>query len=128
MKGKVLFLDNDTGVLEAFRALFEHTGLEVFTTSFVDDFHLLIAKHDPDVILIDVNMAGIRGDEVVAAVRNGSSSARVILFSGISPLQLKELSRRSGANGFLSKMDEPNDILVAVLAQIEVRRRLRDRG
>jgi len=29
MKGTVLLLDNDPGVLEGFRALFEHTGLEV---------------------------------------------------------------------------------------------------
>lgn len=128
MKGTVLLLDNDTGVLEAFRALFEHTGLEVYTTSSLLDFHSLVTRHDPDLILVDINMAGLKGDEVVSIERDRLHSSTVVLFSGISRLQLKELSYASGADGFLSKMDEPDDILRQVLSWVEQRRRLRGHG
>jgi CheY-like chemotaxis protein len=60
MKGKVLLLDNDLGVLEGSRALFEHTGLEVFTTDSHLDFHSLVTQHDPDLVLVDINMAGLK--------------------------------------------------------------------
>ncbi len=128
MKGTVLLLDNDPGVLEGFRALFEHTGLEVYTTSSLLDFHSLVTRHNPDLILVDINMAGLQGDEVVSSARDRLNSATVVLFSGISRLKLKELSYASGADGFLSKMDEPDDILRQVLSWVEERRRLRGHG
>jgi len=128
IQGTVLLLDNDIGVLEGFRALFEHTGLEVYTTSSLVDFHSLVALHDPDLILVDINMAGLQGDEVVSIGRDRLNSATVVLFSGVSRLQLKELSYASGADGFLSKMDEPDDILRQVISWVEQRRRLRGHG
>jgi DNA-binding NarL/FixJ family response regulator len=125
VKGKILLLDNDAGVLEGFRALFEHTGIEVYTTSSLLDFHSLIAQHDPDLILVDVNMATLKGNEVVSAARNRLTSSMVVLFSGISPIELKELSHAAGADGFLSKMEEPDAILKQVMSWVEQRRRLR---
>src|SRR2546428_9189557 len=92
IQGKVLLLDNDTGVLQAFEALFEHTGLEVYTTSSLLDFHSLVAQYDPDLILIDINMAALKGDEIVSAARNRLHASTVVLFSGVSRVHLKELS------------------------------------
>jgi CheY-like chemotaxis protein len=125
MKGTVLVLDNDIGVLEGFRALCEDTGLDVYTTSSLLDFHSLVAQHNPDLILVDINMPGLKGDDIVSVARDRLHSATMVLFSGISRLQLKELTYASGADGFLSKMDEPDEILRQVLAWVKERRRLR---
>jgi CheY-like chemotaxis protein len=125
MKGSVLVFDNDVGVLEGFRALFEHTGLDVYTTSSLLDFHSLVARHDPDLILVDINMAGLKGEEIVSTARDRLHSATIVLFSGISRLELKELTLASGADGFLSKMDEAEEMLRQVFAWVEQRRRLR---
>jgi CheY-like chemotaxis protein len=125
VKGKVLLLDNDVGVLDGFTALFEHTGLEVFTTSSLVEFHSLVTQHDPELILVDINMASLKGDEVVSIARNRLQAATVVLFSGINPIELKELSYAAGADGFLSKMEEPDDILKKVIAWVGERRRIR---
>jgi CheY-like chemotaxis protein len=125
MKGTVLVLDDDVGVLEGFRALCEDTGLDVYTTSSLLDFHSLVARHNPDLILVDINMEGLKGDEIVSVARDRLHSATMVLFSGIGRLELKELTHASGADGFLSKMDEPDEILRQVLAWVKERRRLR---
>jgi len=125
LKGKVLLLDDDRGVLEGFYALLEHTGLEVFTTSSLLDFHALVAGHDPDLILVDINMAPLKGNELVSAARSRLNASTVVLFSGISPIELRELSYAAGADGFLSKMEEPEEIMRQVIAWVDQRRQLR---
>jgi DNA-binding NtrC family response regulator len=125
VKGKVLLFDNDTGVLEGMRALLEHTGLEVYTTSSLLDFHALVARHEPDLVLVDINIATLKGDEIVAAARHRLNASTVVLFSGISRLRLAELTHASGADGFLSKMDDSDEILKQVVSWVEQRQRLR---
>ncbi len=125
MKGIVLLLDDDAGVRDGFRALLEHTGLDVHTTSSLVDFHALAAKHDPDLVLVDIRMAALKGEAIVASARNRLHSATVVLFSGVSRVELAELSYASGADGFLSKMDDSDDILRQVLSWVRQRRRLR---
>jgi DNA-binding NarL/FixJ family response regulator len=125
MEGTVLILDDDQQVREGLKALLEHTGLVVHTTQSLLEFHSLAAQHDPDLVLVDIRMAGLKGDAIVSVARSRLKSSKVVLFSGISRAELEERSRACGADGFLSKMDDTEEILKQVLSWVEQRRRLR---
>ncbi len=125
MKGTVLLLDDDEGAREGVRALLEHTGLEVHTTGSFVDFHSLIARHDPDLILVDIGLAALKGDAIVSIARNRLNSTTVVLFSGVSRVELVELAHKSGADGFLSKMDDTEEMLRKILSWVQQRRRSR---
>jgi CheY-like chemotaxis protein len=123
--GTVLILDDDQYVLDGLKALLEHTGLVVHTTHSLLDFHSLATQHDPDLILVDIRMAGFKGDAIVSVARHRLNSSKVILFSGISRQELEERSRACGADGFLSKMESTEEILRQVLMWVQQRRRRR---
>lgn len=123
LEGRVLLLDNDKDVREAFRALLEHTGLDVYATSSLSEFLTLVTEHDPELVLVDVRLAGaITGDALASIIRGRIQSSTVVLFSGISPHELSERSRAAGADGYLSKMAESGAILSQVITWVCERR------
>lgn len=124
VKGTVVLFDDDNSVREGFSALFEHTGLDVHATGSFVEFHSLVARHDPDLVLVDVHLAALKGNEIVAIARK-RLNATVILFSGVSRVELAELSAACGADGFLSKMDSTDDILTRVMEWVRQGRKRR---
>src|SRR5215208_7974554 len=122
MRGTVVLLDDDTDVRSGFCALFEHTGLDLYATNSFMEFHTFIGQYDPDVVLVDINLPALRGNEIVAIARK-RIEATVILFSGISRVELAELTASCRADGFLSKMDSTEDILTQVLEWVRLSRK-----
>ena len=59
----------------------------------------------PDVVLLDVEMPGLSGLAALEVLRGHpkTSSLPVILLSALPELELSELARKHGANGYLCK-------------------------
>jgi len=78
----------------------------------------LIRRNSPDVILLDVNMPGMSGVDVVRAHRSSpqKDQCRVIMLT-ISKSK-KDLmgAIKAGADGYLLKSAEPNELRRAILA------------
>jgi len=56
-----------------------------------------------DLALIDVNMPGLRGPDVVRMIRMSAHRVRVLLYSSMDPKDLRQLAESSEADGYLSK-------------------------
>jgi two-component system response regulator PrrA len=61
----------------------------------------------PDLILVDVNMPMLSGDAVVRALKQLRLNAKIVLHSGKTAKELRELVRETGADGFVEKSDNP---------------------
>jgi two-component system response regulator MprA len=109
-------VDDDPMQLELVQRALGHEGFVVETTSTLEDAAVAVERFGPDLVLVDVNIPGMSGDDLRGFVEAGGARARVLLFSASDGPLLKSLAAKMGAHGWLSKSS----------ALPEIARRLRE--
>jgi CheY-like chemotaxis protein len=109
----IMLIDDDPTMLLLLKTLLEMEG---FSTTRWEGAHTAfedIQKKKPDVILLDVNLRGENGIEVLKKVRRDPDlkHTRVILSSGID---YTESAMQEGADEFLQKPYMPEDLIKMV--------------
>jgi two-component system, NarL family, invasion response regulator UvrY len=74
----------------------------------------LLRKVTCDVLVLDLNMPGRDGLEVLASLRDGGSPVKVLIVSMHPEDQYALRCLRAGAQGYLSKAGEPEELITAV--------------
>ncbi len=69
-----------------------------------------------DVLVLDLNMPGRGGMEVLASLRESDSPVRVLIVSMFAEDQYAIRCLRAGAHGYLNKAGDPADLINAVRA------------
>lgn len=69
---------------------------------------------DPDLILLDLHMAGMGGIETLKAIRAAGLDCRVVVLTVSDNADDLVAAIRSGADGYLLKDMEPEDLLTAI--------------
>jgi DNA-binding NarL/FixJ family response regulator len=87
-------------------------GLEVVCTA-SDGLNAvqLVAKHQPDLALLDFRMPRLNGLEAAQELRRAHPTLRVIIYSEIQGTTLEEECRSHGADGYVSKGRLPEGLL-----------------
>jgi DNA-binding NarL/FixJ family response regulator len=115
---RVLIADDHRTFAEALRAAIRlEKGLSVVAV--VHDGRAAVeAVHDrsPDVVLMDVEMPGTDGITATRAIREDTSSARIIMLSAYHDQHLVARSLDAGADGFLTKQHPVKDLIRSIRA------------
>ncbi|MBF7982015.1 MULTISPECIES: two-component system response regulator NarL [Rahnella] len=74
----------------------------------------LAKQLDPDLILLDLNMPGMNGLDTLDSMRQTSLSGRVVVFSVSNHEDDVVTALKRGADGYLLKDMEPEDLLAAL--------------
>ncbi len=74
----------------------------------------LAAQWDPDLILLDLNMPGMNGLDTLERMRQLPLSGRIVVFSVSDHEDDVITALKRGADGYLLKDMEPEDLLVAL--------------
>lgn len=74
----------------------------------------LAQQHDPDLILLDLNMPGLNGLVTLSRLREISLSGRVVVFSVSDDEEDVVTALKRGADGYLLKDMEPEALLKAL--------------
>lgn len=82
-KPRILVIDDEVQLAELLRAVLESAGLEVHVVYDAADAQEIAADFQPDVILSDVNMPEMRGDELLAAFRETGVRTPLIFLTGM---------------------------------------------
>jgi len=69
---------------------------------------------DPDLILLDLHMTGMGGIETLKAIREAGLDCRVVILTVSDNAEDLVAAIRSGADGYLIKDMEPEDLLAAI--------------
>ena len=77
---------------------------------------LLHNNHIPDLVLLDINMPGINGFEVLKKIRTYYPKVKVIMLSTYNEEHLIEKAKAEGANGYLFKNAEKEELLQVMRA------------
>jgi len=67
-----------------------------------------------DVLILDLNLPGRGGLEVLASLKEGGSSVRTLVVSMFAEDQYAIRCLRAGAHGYLNKAGDPNELIQAV--------------
>lgn len=108
----VLLVDDDPDALELARAALEDDGFRVGVAMDWVSLARELFHDDYGVILLDVVLPLISGDELVSMIRElEGRSPRILLWSGHDAQRLAELASRTGADGFVSKARPITDLV-----------------
>jgi DNA-binding response OmpR family regulator len=103
MAKRILIVDDTPIILEAARHALVEAGFDVDTRNGVID----LAERGAtgfDLILMDVNMPELCGDDVASILRHERAIATPIyLFSTLTAVELEERAHEAGLDGFISK-------------------------
>ena len=107
-KPVILVVDDDAPILLLMRNLLREFGFDAVTAS--NGLHAVeqARAKRPDLILLDLNMPGMSGDETLAALRqlDGLASPPILILSG-EPLEDDEVARLGAAGSVLKPFDVP---------------------
>lgn len=78
-----------------------------------------IAKHLPDVVVMDITMPGLSGIQVITQVRVDCPQVRVIVLSMHDNEEYVRMALRAGAVAYLLKDSSPTELELAVRAVVQ---------
>ena len=103
MKFTILIIDDEKNIREGLGAAFEMEGYEVRLAANGKEGLDLIAKGDIDLIITDLRMDGVSGEEVLRRVTTETPGIPVIVLTGHGSIDAAVDAMRNGAYDFLTK-------------------------
>ncbi|MBD2384400.1 response regulator [Cylindrospermum sp. FACHB-282] len=102
---KIVSVDDSPTILKEISRLLEDEKFSVVTINEPLKAVMSIIRHKPDLILLDLNMAGIDGYELCRIIRNNSmfKATPIIFVTGNKGIIDKVKARFVGASGYLTK-------------------------
>ncbi|MES9939832.1 MAG: two-component system response regulator NarL [Candidatus Thiodiazotropha sp. 6PLUC2] len=84
-----------------------------------EDGLLLAKQFNPDLILLDINMKGVSGLETLKAIKSLQLDSRILMLTVSDNEEDVLTALRNGADGYLLKDMEPEDILKSISKAVE---------
>lgn len=104
---RVLVVDDSEPTVRLLKAELEAKGHEVLTANGADAATRIILKKKtrPDLVLLDVHMPGVNGEELCRFIKGNSLFAgiQVVFCSGAEEAELQRLVKACGADGYVRK-------------------------
>jgi EAL domain-containing protein (putative c-di-GMP-specific phosphodiesterase class I)/ActR/RegA family two-component response regulator len=125
----LLALDDDEGIAEIVAAVARQAGFEVATATSAAAFWKTLRARSPDVIVLDLQMPGADGVEVLRGLADGKSTASILLVTGMDERTIASAEQYASSRGLhvvacLQKPFLPEDLHEQLAAVSAVRRPL----
>lgn len=112
MKETLLLIDDEEMILNMLKVNFEAEGYAVFTANTADKA-LECLKHEPDLILLDINMPGMNGLELCSLIRTHISCPIIFLTARVTE-QDKINGLMIGGDDYVTKPFSIDELLARV--------------
>lgn len=112
----ILLVDDQAIVRAAFKSLLERVphfrvvGDAADARSAID----LAGRLKPDIAILDITMAGMSGIDAVGPLKKVSPHTRVLMASQHEGVKFVQQALQAGADGYLSKDSEPEELSLAI--------------
>ncbi len=121
MVAKVAIIEDDQAISQMYRFKFEAEGYEVETAENGKLGLELAEKMKPDIILLDLMMPEMNGDEMLAKMRktNWGSKIKVIILTNMGEQEIPEDVKKHGVAAVILKADmTPKQVAEVVKTQL----------
>ncbi|MBH0203144.1 MAG: sigma-54-dependent Fis family transcriptional regulator [Nitrospira sp.] len=133
MQARILIVDDDHDILIAIKKRLTWMGHEVFTSEDGEQGLRLAAEEQPDLMLVDIELPGLSGLDVLKQLAEKRSSVppqtvpEVVVITAFGTIDRAVEAIRLGACDFLTKPFEPDHLAVVIekaMAQIALTRQI----
>ena len=112
---RVLIIDDHPVVLSGCRSLFAgDSTVRIEEAADAKSGHRAFAQKKPDVTVIDINLPDVSGFELMRRIRKDDPEARIVMFSMNDDPAFVVRAIEMGAQGYVSKGDDPRLLVKAV--------------
>lgn len=103
MTKHILICEDDRGILDIASIVLEAKGYKVTALLNSDDLIKIVYDKKPDLILLDLWIAGKQGDVITKELKSSEATRNIpiIIFSANKDTEV--IAQRAGADGFLAK-------------------------
>ncbi|MDX1949319.1 MAG: response regulator transcription factor [Rickettsiales bacterium] len=99
------------------RALSKTHDVEIENTATLEDTLQFIRQENYDIIILDLNLIDSKGYDTYAAIKNHcSTSAPIIILTGVDDMNVQNKCIKAGANGYFIKNISDNNLISSILA------------
>ena len=114
VKGKVLIVDDAFDTREIIQKLLRYEGFEVITATTGEEGLEKTIKEKPDIIMLDINLPGMNGTEVLKRIKEFNPIQCVVMLTAYATVDNAIQSLKEGASDFIKKPFE-NEYLIHVI-------------
>ena len=114
MKPRILVIDDESAIRDSLKMILEYEGYEVVGAATGQDGLVIIERDPPDLVLLDIKMAGMDGIDVLQRIRAGHETLPVIMVSGHATVSTAVEATKLGAFDFIEKPLSTERVLVSV--------------
>jgi len=120
-KYKILVVEDDRNILNMIHTLLDMSGYQVLTAQRCQQGILMLSSHVPDLVLLDLGLPDMDGEEFIRIARR-SSMIPIIVLSARTEEQDKVSALDLGANDYITKPFGAAELLARVRASLRINR------
>jgi len=120
-KYKILVVEDDNNILSLIQTVLDTNGYQVLTAQRCQQGILMLSSHVPDLVLLDLGLPDMDGEEFIRIARR-SSMIPIIVLSARTEEQDKVSALDLGANDYITKPFGAAELLARVRASLRINR------
>ena len=113
---RVLLVEDDVNTKESIELMLKASGMVVDSTDLGEDGLEIGKLYDYDIIILDIMLPDMNGFEVLRRLRDAKVRTPVLILSGLTESENKVKGLGSGADDYLTKPFEPEELLARIHA------------
>ena len=114
MKPRILVIDDESAIRDSLKMILEYEGYEVQGAATGQDGLVIADRDQPDLVLLDIKMAGMDGLEVLQRLKTAHEALPVVMISGHATVSTAVEATKLGAFDFIEKPLSTERVLVTV--------------
>lgn len=119
MQYKVLVVEDDEDINKLLVRMLKEADYETIQAFSGTEAKLLFEKERPDLVLLDLMLSGMSGEEVLLDIREGKhSEVPVLVISAKNSVGDKVALLKNGADDYITKPFEPEEVMARILASL----------
>jgi pilus assembly protein CpaE len=127
MKGKILIVDDEPNLLRLLEVALKVEGYTVVLAKNAQEAFAQIKAEQPDLVILDVSLPGMSGLEICRRLRSipQTQTLPIIMLSALGQVEDKIAGLEVGADEYITKPVDNNELVARVAALLARTRRLR---
>jgi len=110
-KEKILVLDDDPDIGTMIKMMLEYKGYTVSVSDRADQAAEVLQSNDIDLVIMDMLLSGVNGTDLCSELKKNSSTSGIPVIMISAHPNAKEICLLAGADEFISKPFDMQDIL-----------------
>ena len=121
-KFKILIVEDDYTILNIVQTLLEANGYQILTADRCDQGLLMYASHRPDMVILDLGLPDMDGEEFICQIRIQNMTP-IIVLSARTEEHDKVSALDLGANDYITKPFGSEELLARIRAALRISHR-----